>query len=409
MKQTRNPQTKVSDLYSKINTTLVFLFILFLPTQLGRHFFLPFSYLSGVRVDYLAPTIYVTDLIVFFLILINSQFILSIFKKKSVLLFFLMLALTVIFAQSFPIAFYQYLKIMEVFIVGIITYKRILEDRLVLIGFLITGGVQLVLSLLQLFTKHSLQGVFYFLGERYMSLSMPGIAKASIQGVELLRPYGTFSHPNSLAGFFLVLYICVLVDKRFTKFLLLKYASLFVFSLLVLISFSKVAIFTYIILNFYFLFLISRIPCQFCKWARLIILIVVALLFIQARTDPLTLQKRLELVNNSLHIIFQYPITGVGPGNYLIAQNQYSSKFAYFFNQPVHNIFLLFLAETGILFGGFILFICIRFFKKWLHFQYILIIVAICITGLFDHYWLTLQQNILLLGFTIGASLKRRA
>lgn len=390
------------------NQVLCFLFILLLPTQLGRHFFLPFSYLSGVRVDYLAPTIYATDIVVFLLMLINFQLILSTFKKKSVLIFFLLLAPSVIFAQSFPISFYQYIKIAEVFIVGTITYKHILEDRLLLIGFLITGVIQLFLSVLQLFMKHSLQGIFYFLGERYMSLSMPGIAKASIQGVEFLRPYGSFSHPNSLAGFFLVLYIWVLIDKRFNKFLLLKYISLFVFSILVFISFSKGAIFTYILLSFYFLFFISRIQCSFCKWARLIILGIVSLLFVQARTDPLTLQKRLGLVINSLHIIVQYPITGVGIGNYLIAQNQYSSKFSYFFNQPVHNIFLLFLAETGVLIGGFLLLLFLRFLRKWLNLQYIPVLIAIVITGFFDHYWLTLQQNMLLLGFIIGVSLKRR-
>lgn len=391
------------------NQVLCFLFILLLPTQLGKHFFLPFSYLSGVRVDYLAPTVYITDIIVFFLILLNFRFILSIFKKGSVILFLLLLAPSVIFAQSFPLALYQYIKIIEISAVGIIAYKHILEDWLILIGFLITGATQLFLSILQLSMKHSIQGIFYFLGERYMSLSTPGIAKASFQGVEFLRPYGTFSHPNSLAGFFLVLYIWVLVDKRFNKFLLLKYISLFVFSILVFISFSKGAIFTYIILSFYFLFFISRIQCPFCKWARLIILSIVSLLFVQVRTDPLTLQKRLELVNNSLHIIVQYPITGVGVGNYLVAQNLYSSQFSYFFNQPVHNIFLLFLAETGVLIGGFLLLLFLRFLRKWLNFQYILVLAAIVITGFFDHYWLTLQQNVLLLGLVIGVSLKRRA
>lgn len=391
----------------QLNSVLFFLFILFLPTQLGKHFFFPFSYLSGVRVDYLAPTIYIADIIVFLLIFINFRFILSVFKRKSVLLFFLLLTPSVIFAQSLPISFYQYIKIVEIFTVGMIAYKHILKDRLILIGFFIAGATQLILSVLQLSTKHSLQGIFYFLGERYMSLSMPGIAKASIQGVEFLRPYGTFSHPNSLAGFFLVLYIWVLIDKRFSKFLLLKYASLFVFSILVFISFSKVAIFTYLALTAYYLFFAAKISCKFCKWARLIILVVVALLFIQTRTDPLTLQKRLELINNSFHIIVQHPVVGVGIGNYLIAQNQYSSKFAYFFNQPVHNIFLLVFAELGIPIGLFIIYLLFSSSKKHLASSFLLL-ASIIITGFFDHYWLTLQQNILLLGFIIGASLKRR-
>ena len=58
-----------------INKILFFLFLLFLPTQLGKHFFLDFSYLSGVRVDYLAPTIYLTDTIIFLCAIANSKIV----------------------------------------------------------------------------------------------------------------------------------------------------------------------------------------------------------------------------------------------------------------------------------------------------------------------------------------------
>ena len=300
MKKIAKQPTKNNNLYSKINRLLVFLFILFLPTQLGKHFFLPFSYLSGVRVDYLAPTVYVTDIIAFILAYINLRFIFSIFKRKSVLLLFSLLVPPIIFAQSLFISLYQFVKIIEVCVVGIIAYRHILEDRMMLMGLWITGTVQLTLSLIQLYLKHSLQGIFYFIGERYMSLSMPGIAKASFQGVEFLRPYGSFSHPNSLAGFFLVLYMWILVDKRFNKFLVLKYASLFVFSVLVFVSFSKVAIFSHVLFSSFYLFFIVRIPCRFCKWARFVVLATISFIFIQARTDPLTVQKRLELINKTI-------------------------------------------------------------------------------------------------------------
>jgi predicted Abi (CAAX) family protease len=33
-----------------------------------------------------------------------------------------------------------------------------------------------------------------------------------------------------------------------------------------------------------------------------------------------------------------------------------------------------------------------------------LAVIFIMITGLFDHYWLTLQQNMLLLAFVVGSS-----
>ncbi len=389
------------------NNVFLFLFILLLPTQLGKHFFFPFSYLSGVRVDYLAPTIYLTDVFVFLLVLLNLRTIIHFLKQKKIVLLLSLLFLNILFSQSLFISIYRYIKTVEILIIGFIAYRNFLKEKVMLVGFLIVGVVQLALSIIQLFFKHSIQGIFYFLGERYMNLAMPGIAKASFRGVELLRPYGTFSHPNSLAGFFLLLYIWVLIDKRFNKFLVLKYSSLFVFSILVFISFSKLAIFAYLILNFYFLFFISRLPCQFCKWARFIILAVLGLLFMQTQTDPLTVQKRIELLKNSLNIILQHPLTGVGIGSYLIAQNQFASRFSYFFNQPVHNIFLLSFAELGLLLIIYILYLFFLVSKK-LPTAYYLLLTTIFITGFFDHYWLTLQQNMVLASFVIGAVLKRR-
>ena len=45
----------------------------------------------------------------------------------------------------------------------------------------------------------SLNGLFWWLGERTFTSSTPGIAKAVIDGRLLMRPYATFPHPNVLA------------------------------------------------------------------------------------------------------------------------------------------------------------------------------------------------------------------
>ncbi|MBI3366258.1 hypothetical protein HY041_01345, partial [Candidatus Roizmanbacteria bacterium] len=290
-----------------------------------------------------------------------------------------------LFSQSFFVSIYRYIKVVELLIVGFIAYQSVLKKKIVLLGFLAAGIFELVLSTFQLITKHSFQGIFYFFGERYINLSMPGIAKVSLQGVELLRPYGTFSHPNSLAGFFLLLYIWILINNRFNKYILLRYISLFVFSALILISFSKITILTYIILNVYYLYYRAGISCRLCKWGRLIILGIIGLLFMQARSDPLTIQKRFELLKNSIIIIFQYPITGVGIGSYLISQNQYVSKFSYFFNQPVHNVFLLGFAELGIPLGLYVMYLLFFSSKKLLTSHFLLLTVLV-ITCFFDHY-----------------------
>src|SRR3989338_7356441 len=75
-------------LTSNFSSFLLFLFILLLPTQLGKHFFFDFSYLSGVRVDYLAPTIYLTDILALLLLIINFKSFWHFLKEKKILTLF---------------------------------------------------------------------------------------------------------------------------------------------------------------------------------------------------------------------------------------------------------------------------------------------------------------------------------
>lgn len=390
----------------KINQILFFLLIFFLPTQLGKHFFLPFSYLSGVRVDYLAPTVYLTDVIIFLLLIINFKTVLNFFKNKKILIGLALLLVNLAFSKLPQISIYWIIKTVEFFIVISLVKKMLadLKDKYILVALLSSGIFELILTLMQFINKHSIQGIFYYFGERLMTLSTPGIANASFNGIEFLRPYGTFSHPNSLAGFFLVLYFFVLTYKKFNRYLTLKYLFLLVASFLVFISFSKVTIITYSLLTIIYFLISRKLKCRICVIARILILAIITIIFSITKNDPLTISKRIELLSNSMMIIFRHPLTGVGLGSYLIEQAKYPSKYYLFFNQPVHNIFMLFLSELGFLLGGLIILLSFptlkRIFKLNPYF-----VLAIIFTGLFDHYWLTLEQNFLLMGLIMGVIL----
>jgi len=391
-----------------INNILSILFLLLLPTQLGKHFFFDFSYLSGIRVDYLAPTVYLLDVIIFLLAIVNLKIVLKFFNNKMVLSGLFLLLINIIFSQLPEISFYWFIKIIEFLIIFSLSKKIIMtiKEKSILIILLLSGLFELFLSIIQFVSKHSVQGIFYYFGERLLTLSTPGVAKATMQGVEFLRPYGTFSHPNSLAGFFLLLYFFVLTAKKFNRHLVLKYLFLLTSSLLIFISFSKIAIISYLILNTAHFILNKKINCRFCKITRLSVIFLISLIFLQATTDPLTISKRIELVKNSINIILHHPIQGVGLGSYLVEQAKFSSKFYLFFNQPVHNIFLLFFSELGLIIGGIIIafsLFSIRKLIKWSPY----LILAIGMTGFFDHYWLTLEQNFLLIGFVTGAILSQ--
>lgn len=383
---------------------LIFLLLFLLPTQLGKHFFLPFSYLSGVRIDYLAPTLFLTDIIIVALFLLNIKTVFRFFKNKTFLIFFFLIIVNILFSLVKEIAVYKSIKILEVLILFAIFYRKNISPKLILSALSLGALMELVLSIMQFVGKQSVQGIFYFLGERYLTLSMPDIAKSSLFGVEILRPYGTFSHPNSMAGFYLLIYFFVLLYKKFSGHVYLKYFLLTVSSILIFFSFSKTAIVVYIMLNLIYLMKKKFYrKCTFCFIARIFVFIILGALFLSTKGDVLSADKRLTLLQNSLTVFFQHPIFGVGIGNYLVAQNEFASKYSFFFLQPVHNVFMLFLSEAGLILGGFTFYKLYQFVRSKIRNEvFVYCLLAVVLSGLLDHYWLTLQQNFLLLAVILG-------
>lgn len=373
--------------------------VLFLPAQFGKHFFLDFSFINGVRVDYLAPTFYFIDFISLFLILLNFKRLIKVFQTKKIIFLFLILALVSAFSLVPWISFYWMIRFVILLSIGTIFYKsKIISIERMVLAFATTGAVELFLSVMQIIKKSSVQGLFYFLGERYFSLSTPGIAKISINGIASLRAYGTFSHPNSMAGFYLFLYFFVLTldDKKISFYL--KIFSQLIFSLLIFVSFSKTALIVYLVFNLFYLLKKNWKSelCRPCVLARVMVLVIMSFVFLVPRGDSLTLYKRFSLNINAVKIIMQKPIIGVGLGNYLLAQKQFSSQFYDLLNQPVHNIFLLYFSETGLVLGLFIILIFTNELKNIIYRKPYLVMVLLA-TGVLDHYWLTLTQNFLLL------------
>ncbi len=386
-----------------------FLFLLFLPTQFGKHFFPAFAYINGVKIDYLSPTLYITDIIVFVLILLYRKELIHRIKKNhfSFIGIVLILILHALFSQFPLLSLYGVLKIIELIFIYFIARQKY-HPRLILTALLLGGIVELSLSLIQLSSHASIQGFFYFLGERSISVSHPGIATASLFGNTFLRPYGTFSHPNSMGGFYLLLYTYILTQASFRQTFTLYTLSSLVFTALIFISFSKIAILSYVIITFFYALRSMKIKCVLCAIARTITLIIMSLIFLSSKADPLSLEKRVTLFVDGITLLKNYFLWGVGLGHYLISQGQPSSPYRYFFLQPVHNIFILFYTQTGIIMG---LILTIPLLKKWrLHWKkptFFFCVVAVTLTGMFDHYWLTLQQNWLLLGTIFGFLLSK--
>jgi len=392
----------------KSSSYLFLLLIFLLPTQLGSYFFFPFSYINGIRIDYLAPALYLTDGVVFLLFITSYRKILPLSRLFGIFIVLITLVSFIFAIESSWIALYKAVKILEMILLFQIARQIKIKPKNILAVFIASLLLQLSLAILQLSNQGSLQHIFYFLGERYFTIGTPGIAKISIDGHEILRPYATFSHPNSMGGFAVLLYSFVLWKKEFRQYPLLKTALLIITSLLTIISFSKGAIMTYILITIAHAWVYTRRSCGFCFISKLFFIGILSMLFLNFHGDPESFEKRVRLTMNSFEIILKHPFFGVGIGNYLYAQSIFPTPYSYSFLQPVHNIFLLAIAELGIpLFIALLSFLVkkLRYYRH--HSLFLICILVVVITGSLDHYWYTLQQNMLILAVISGLALQK--
>jgi len=383
------------------------IFLLLLPSQLGKHFWPAGSFFWGLKIDYLSPTIYLTDIFLILLLAIQIAFGgLPRFKIRCRKIFcglgIIFIGLNIFFAANQLLAFYGWGKFLELLaLVWLVKRNQKLVktwiNRIIFIWFVL----ELALVLGQFLNQASLGGFFWWLGERTFSLATPGIAKFDFFGQVLLRPYGTFSHPNSLAGFVLG---AIFVDLIFGQNLKLKIVNLILGFLLLIFSFSRGVIFVGLLLMIFYLKetkFINRFLDQF-----LILFWLVSFgLFLKTFWQEESFFFRWLLFLAASKMFVLHPFFGVGLKNFILLLPDYwpQDKINYLLFQPVHNIYLLLLAEIGI--GGvglFIFFLKRRGPRIILPPKMLFPLLVVLLTGLFDHYWLTLEQNFLFLGIILG-------
>lgn len=415
------------------------LLLFLLPTQLGRHFWPDFAYVLGLRVDYLAPTIYLTDLLVLAMLgawVIENRKAISdpvklrhgASKKKWIrgflikagLVFAFLFTTSLFVAQNRGAALYFLLKLLEFSALGFYLVKT--GPRLSQLFYPLSAAVSWasLLALAQFVKQQSLGGPFWWLGERTFSVSTPGIARQVLDGQIFLRSYSTFPHPNVLAGFLVVCLILLWgarLKGRLSRTVLGATTGLAIMA--VITSFSHAAWLVGVALIIIWLsrpwIRPAKIRESFFKAVLPIGILVSFLAFILAYyffgldflSFPLSgpnIGRRAMLSRASFSMIGQYPLTGVGLNNFIPRLPEFTQiGEAIRFLQPVHNIYLLIAAETGLV--GLIIFLwliyrIIRFQPKrplpTTHYPLLYSIAAILALGIFDHYFATLQQTQLL-------------
>jgi hypothetical protein len=391
-------------------------FIFSLPFQLGVYLFMPFSYIHGLKVDYLALSFFISDIAFIALFathirLLQSVINQSLHNKNAFIWVFAIIvfaSINIYVSTSFHIAIFKWFKFIQIGIIFFIFSKKQIKITSLTKVLIFSGLIQLAISSNQVFSGSTANGLLYMLGERSFNLATPGIAKIAVEGREILRGYGTFPHPNALAGFYLLIYIFYLYkpDNK-DGGIILENILKPILLLLIFFTFSK---FTFAIL---FLFIIlntlkdKSIDCFICRLSKVLLPAFFTIFIFTSTGDPESLSKRFYLNTSALDIIWNNLFFGAGAGNYIFEQAKYTHNFPYVFLQPVHNIFLLLSSEMGLIFIFFLIIALFRSLKRIKKFVsnnplFNSLMLAVFLTGMFDHYWLTIQQNLLILPCILG-------
>ena len=418
----------------KFENIIYLLLLFFLPTQFGKHFWPSFALVNGLRLDYLSPTLYLTDILILLLLSLHvfqRLFSLQGFRpclpagRYSIFgfLMIVIILLGIVFSKQPLSGLYGLLKLLEMTFFAWYTAAALGKTvSFVQAGLAISASLlfESLLGIAQFISHGSLGGIFYFFGERSFTMLTPGIANSSIHGTLILRPYGTLPHPNVLAGFLLFSMLFVIGQWEFLKRWQKRFiaVSLFVSLIALFLTLSRIPILWFFLLFFIGIVWIIRKKKKTLRVGlRIVGLVgVVTILtplgsrFLSTSFGEEAFIIREDLALNALWMIQTHPLVGVGWQNFLYNLPKTATTFAYYTQiQPVHNIYLLLFAQLGIV-GGLVvvggLGYTIRRIVTAIHSPArsasLFMFLSILFLGLFDHYFLTLQSGQLLFALIIG-------
>lgn len=376
----------------------------------------------GRKIDYLAPAISVVDLVLMGYVFLTIATQTAALKRRAL---WLTLGTTLItflyftFVSHSIISFYFGWQILEfvLFSWAVAANRTHWLDCVIPLALAVT--LQTFLAAAQFLRQGSLGGLTYWLGERSFSSTTVGIAQFSVQGRLLLRPYGTFPHPNVLGGFFLVSVVLIMSDLmhrqkqvRLFKQMPLRYLLLLAGTSLgvvgIFLSFSRSAwLIGLLLIGGY---VIKNLTPKLAYAGVLLLIFIVTLeeIFISRLTSSLVwdtapLIQRAELWRAAKSMLHTSPFFGVGPGMFIKNLPTFAPQTRLL--QPVHSIYALVMSETGIV--GFVLLLMLVAYtslkgfvkKRWPVLISFFILLGL---GIFDHYVITLSQTRLLLALITG-------
>ncbi len=382
-----------------IHTYLFYVFVFILPFNLGKHFFFTWSYVNGLLVDYFVPVIYVQDILLLLILIIwilhRNLKLKKLFNLKIFPVLFLLLItglLSVFVSVRIEPAISYFLKSVlyfGLFFYVVYEFRNTINRKTFFFVLSISIFLLSVMAVIQWIKQGSVFNNYLFFGEQPYHYYTYGIVKENFLGITKIPAYGTFRHPNVLGGFLAIILIWFFCLVRFSKYFYIPLA-LGVIALFFTLSFTA-----------WLAFILGLLFIHIKRYQAVVLTMVVCMFLFVFPLFPghesASLLRRSSLLKTSFDSISDNILFGVGFNNGML-----SSKEARFM-QPVHNVFVLLLQESGIV--ALLLFIVflIQLLKRKDSDKIMFIsLLQMLILFSFDHYFYTIHQTQLLFLLTSG-------
>jgi O-antigen ligase len=389
--------------------------------------------------EYGTSSFYATEVILFFVLLalvLRGVFYIKKEKPKfsvkrvfgiagAVFLLLAWSGFSVFWSIDNSLAFEKFIILIEASAVFLIIYSGAIDLRKIVLAVIFSGFAQALFAIAQFALQWIPESTY--IGMSSQDASELGVSVVETDLRRWLRAYGTFPHPNILAGWLVLSLLLLISDlKRASQRFLdvFRYPILIILLFGLLATFSRSAWIGFLIFFIMFLFslFISRAWLEGVK-IFFVVSAVIAVFFITfqepmatrlgigGRLEQKSNSERMLSISQSAQIIKARPFTGFGIGNYGLAVHQKidDSQKAWYY-QPVHNIPLLIWSEIGFI-GAVIvllilLFVVISFIRPRFNFLGIALFVPLIVICLFDHYIWSLYPGMMIGAVWVGSVLK---
>jgi len=414
----------------------ILLFVFLVPWQ-ARLVLVPGS-INGAYWEYGTQSLYATEVLLFVvLVAVAAKGALAITRQKPdfalkklyspagmLALAVAWAGLSVMWSPDPSVGLEHWIVLIEAGVVFLILASGAVPFQKFSWAIILSGSIQAILA----FVQFGMQEVFggAWLGMAYQHASILGTSVVETDAMRMLRPYGSFPHPNMLGGWLALSLLLAMREARRTP---LAYIAIAVLSVGLAATFSRSAWLAFgaglAMYSLIGLIGLLRSRVRSLAMTREALALAVMALFVGVlvasypepfkerifgsnRLEAKSVEERASGIAESWQLIKQHPITGVGIGNYGLGVHRDidASKPAYHY-QPVHNVPVLIMAELGLV--GLVLMIMFLLSLRtlvlkgeailssrrgWLSAGVFLLPLAIL--ALFDHYLWSLYSGMMM-------------